>query len=352
LTATIGVDLLVMRQAALLAIYFGESDQDEQPNAVTRELSGTERADLDPPLFQRIEDLLGDIGGWPLVSGGSGASQPAPLSVQRYVDQMLDTAASDLDASLGAAGAAVVTAELARLAGNVWTDLAQGSPAIARLDRLRWVVGNAIKEALAKLQLLVLGMDWIPVVVTEISRFVARGVVQATLKRALGWSLVSAQLVEECDLRLKAAGANEASGALDASGAVAADHTHWRRWIPGTARGVKAVAAIPLLPWKKWCLLAVAFILTALTAWGAAAHLGSPRLPAQMRFGIRNVRGVVMRLQPAMVVSKADDRYARKLNDATLVLEDRMSPAAFDQNHGKGEWDRFLKVLRPRQKAS
>jgi hypothetical protein len=294
LHAMIGVDMLVMRQAAMLALYTGETDE-QKDDAGTPELGDAERTDLHPGLEVQAEYWLSVIEGTapPTIVGASGDAPLDPVrTVKPAVDEILRTGGEDLQGLVSLAGGAVLGV-LASRALEFWSTAAQQANTLFKQRFLRWVAARAIEAARDKLHLLLAKAgDWVPEAVSDLAKNAGKAALKQGLTSALGRVLNAGKVVDDSDRRLTLVTDDQAlRGLLDVR-TVASTYKQWREWMPKAIEGGRLISWVPL-PGKRAFVLLGAFVLVVLSIWAAAAHVGSPKLPGDLAFGIRSVRGTV-----------------------------------------------------------
>jgi hypothetical protein len=296
LLAMIGVDMMVMRQAALTAWFTDEEDGE------TPQLRADQLDELHPDLIQSTELLLAEIAGTspPAVAGASAEAAMTPeVTVRPSVERIVSTTGDDLQKILEMGGVGLLAA-IAGSAHHIW---AAASPEIDRLfrsRRLRWLAAKAVEAARKKLiSLSAIGGDQkLPDLLSEFADYARKAVTRFGLAAGIGKVFDVDSTVAKCDRRLQVpAGA----AAVLAAEKVAADHKRWRHWVPRAAIGGRvAFAVIPtaLFPAGAPTLLAIAVILIVIELWAAGAYLSSSRLPKTLRFGVLGIPDAIDQALP------------------------------------------------------
>jgi hypothetical protein len=316
LVGMIGVDMMVVRQSALLAWLIGERDQRDGQDAVTPHLGEPELADLQPGLLEETTLLLAEIEGTapPPVAG---ASSSAPdNTVSKSVRRILDRAGDDIEGVLKVGAAATLSA-IAGQALQLWNNMPQGADQLFGLRRLRSVAAKAVEAAREKLGLLWQSSpDWIPQIVTEFGKDVRKALTKGGVTVALGRLLDRDSIIKDSDGKLALPGITQAQvdSTLRGVGRVDESHEHWRGWMPRATLGGRALLILPW-PGKRPFVIMAAFVMVSLSVWLAAAYTGSPKLPVSLKLGIRGVSDVVdntLGLPDAVERAKAKARPAKK----------------------------------------
>jgi hypothetical protein len=347
--AMIGIDMLLMRQSALLAWYTGETD-DQRDEAVTPGLGDAERAELQPGVRAEAEYWLSVIEGTPppTIVGASGDPPPdVPRTVKPAVDEILGTGGEDLQ-GIVVLGAGAILGEIASRALEFWNSTAPQVDSLLKQRSLRWVAAKAIEAARDKLHLLLeKAANWAPEAVRELANVVGKAVLKRGLTLALGRVLDTGIVIEASDRRLKLVTDEQAvRGLLDVQ-TVTSTYKQSRGWMPRAIDGARVISFVPL-PGKRYFLLLGAFVLATLSTWAVAAHVGSPKLPSNLAFGIRSVRSSVTAL-PLSASERGKQRdleTAKQLKyyyDFVWLVRNGFVPAQhFDEHFGPGAWEAHL----------
>jgi hypothetical protein len=298
LLAMVGIDLIVARQAAAIALHTGETDEMEtDAGALAPNLGDGGRADI-VDLGPVTARLRADIGGTtlPIIRGGSGdAQQGLQPTVEPSIRQILRTAGEDLEATLHVGASAILGVIGTSQAKDLWAAAAQRVDALFKRRGLWWVAGKALEAARNKARLLVKINGGIPNLVKDLSDRAGSALVATGLAAGLSGVLDAKEVVRDCDGRLRSLRSSEDQAVrLQAAEKVVLDHREFRWWMPlvtGTGRLLSG-APIPV-PGKRQLLLLCAVVLVAVSAWAAGAYIGSSRVPDPIKFGVRSLPSVI-----------------------------------------------------------